>query len=514
MLLPLVASALMRDLWAPDEPRYAEVAREAYGQGGLLVMHLCDAIYPDKPPLVYWLSGLFGSLFGWHEFWLRVPSLLATAGTAWCVALLARRWWGEAEARWAPALFLTTAMATEIGARLQLDPVLTFLCTAGLLVLDSEARDVTQRRRQVWLAGALVGLAALAKGPVAFVHVGLPWALWLRFSKRASSSEATRPSAGKAVGWGAALLALAIPLTWALSASLAEPALFEELFYGQHVGRVARGTQHGGPFWKHLTRLPLLLLPWTPIVIMGVRLAWTRRMDAGLVKAGLWFGVLLGFFSAIGPKRDLYLLPAYPALALLGSRAWCLVVTERARAHRVQLWTAVLLFAVLGAALVAAPHFVEIPAMIEGAAWRGGLTGGVFLFGALWMFAGRAGNSVWGARLLWSWCAAATVLALVIFPAINPIKSGRTLAAVIAARPEKPSVIPCVGVQPEAYRFYAGVPTVRGGLQEARDAGGPFLGLIRIDNWEAMGAESQARFEILYRRQVGGREVLLLGVGS
>jgi len=66
-MLPMVASAWVRDLWAPDEPRYAQVAREIFEGGDFLVMHLCGELYPDKPPLLFWLSGLFGWLSGWSE---------------------------------------------------------------------------------------------------------------------------------------------------------------------------------------------------------------------------------------------------------------------------------------------------------------------------------------------------------------------------------------------------------------------------------------------------------------
>ncbi len=78
MALPMLASAAVRDLWSPDEPRYAEVAREVYETGSFLVLHQSAAPYADKPPLFFWLAGLFGAVSGWSELALRLPSLLAT----------------------------------------------------------------------------------------------------------------------------------------------------------------------------------------------------------------------------------------------------------------------------------------------------------------------------------------------------------------------------------------------------------------------------------------------------
>ena len=118
--LPLLLFAALADLWAPDEPRYAEIAREAWGRGGFLVMHLNGAVYPDKPPLLYWLAGATGTLGGFAELAIRVPSLLATFGTAWLVWRLARRWWGAREAALAPFFWLATVMVSYIGGRLQI----------------------------------------------------------------------------------------------------------------------------------------------------------------------------------------------------------------------------------------------------------------------------------------------------------------------------------------------------------------------------------------------------------
>lgn len=53
-----------RDLWAPDEPRYAQVSKEMRDSGNFIVPHLNSAPYPDKPPLLFWLVNLFSIPFG------------------------------------------------------------------------------------------------------------------------------------------------------------------------------------------------------------------------------------------------------------------------------------------------------------------------------------------------------------------------------------------------------------------------------------------------------------------
>ena len=52
------------DLWNPDEPRYAEVAREMMETGDYLVPHLNGVVYPDKPPFFFWLIVFASKPFG------------------------------------------------------------------------------------------------------------------------------------------------------------------------------------------------------------------------------------------------------------------------------------------------------------------------------------------------------------------------------------------------------------------------------------------------------------------
>lgn len=517
MLLPLLASACSRELWAPDEPRYAEVARELVERGDWLVMHLCGAVYPDKPPLLYWLAGLFGAAGGWSEAWMRAPSLLASAGSAALVAGLARRWWGAREALWAPALYLGTAMVTEIGGRLQIDPLLACLVLAGLFV-GSRPRGGAGA---LLGAGALFGLAALAKGPVAWLHGWTALLLWAWVDR----GDAARPRRRAGAWVGAALLSVLPVAAWALLAAAREPVLADQLLFRQHVGRLGGRTDHVGPVWEHALHLPLLLLPWTAPVVAGLvaagrELRARRRgaaFDAGAVRALVWFAPILLAFSLIPPKRDLYLLPVYPALALLGARALAGAL-ERGRLPRWIAWPGPAVLALVGLGVTAAGPFLDV---LPGLWWRAPLVGLPLLIGgvvALRASSGAADVRRWGVAQLAGWCAGATAAGLFVFPPINAEKSAREVALVLAARPERPRAIPCVGVQPEGYRFYGGVPTVRDGEGELdalyASEGAEFLALYRRQAFDRLAPEERARFRVLHEQQVGHRSVLVLGAAD
>lgn len=524
--LPIVVAAALRDLWAPDEPRYAQVAREAF-EGDLLVLHLNGELYPDKPPLVYWLAGLCGDLSGWNEFALRLPSIVATLVTAWITARLARRLWGDLEARWAPLFFLGTAMVLEIGGRLQIDPVLTALCLAAIERATDDRGTRARRSRRLLAGGVLAGLAAMAKGPVAWLHVGV--GVIALHAARARERDNERP--GRWVWSWFALLALVPVVAWAAIASLSEPRLFGALFFGQHLGRMVEATQHPGPPWEHLLHFPLYFLPFTPLFVAAIALAW-RRTDRALAAIAVWFAVVFAVFSAIPVKRDLYLLPIYPAAALLCAR----VLAEGMRRRPLRAWVGTTanavvfgfgsLFTATGVALLVAgdalrnaiahrESTLELVDFLTAEAGDTVIAGIVLVTGARFAHRQlRRASTAAGFDVLANTCsAAALVLALGVLPALDPHKSPRALAAYLAARPEKPIAIPCLGVQPEGYRFYARVPTVKEDFAAALDRDGPrFLALAwRKEYDELLSDAVRARMRLITTWRVGAREILVLG---
>jgi 4-amino-4-deoxy-L-arabinose transferase-like glycosyltransferase len=517
LAVPMVASAAVRDLWAPDEPRYAEISRGVYESGSFLVLHLCGQLYSDKPPLLFWLSGLFGWIGGWQELLLRLPTLAATLGTAWVVARLARRWWGELAAAWAPALYLATALVTYLGGRIQIDPLLVFLCTLSLDLATRPLAPGRSRGADLAWSGLVLGLAALTKGPVAWVNVGLPLVAWRWLQ------PGFVPPARRRHWLGFALLALAPALAWATAASVAEPVLARDLFFGQHAGRITDvGERHPGPPWQYLGQMPVWLLPATFLVLAGIAEAWRdlrrgRRgepADAGLVAALAWLLPLFLFYSAIPPKRELYLLPAFPAAALLGARILARAIERRALPRWVALATPGLL--VVLAVALSLVGFAARDLPLPGLLWRGPLIAAPLLAGSLAALVRfrRGDPRGWAVSLLAGWCACATLLALVGFWSANPLKSSRALAVELATRPEKPVDIPCLlGVQPAGFRFYSGVPAVRADDLRpalARD-GANFLGLVNDKSWKRLDPATQALFRIVAERQVGGARILILG---
>jgi 4-amino-4-deoxy-L-arabinose transferase-like glycosyltransferase len=543
-LVPILACAAVRDLWAPDEPRYAMIAKWIYLHDEFLVLRRCGTLYPDKPPLVYWLAGLAGSLTGWSELAMRLVSVAAIAVVAWMTSRLARQWFGELEEHWAPVLFLGFTLIFWNSARLALDPLLTLGCVGALYCSSQVAADVRSARNWTLLAGLLGGVGMLAKGPPALVNIGLPLLAWAWQRQRVGGARAPLWALLCAI----ALVVLPVA-TWAVLASLREPALWKPLFFGQHMGRAIEGTAHHGPPWQHLLQLPAFLLPWSvPValgVVAGARAWWSarrgRQHDVGLTRAFLWFAALFLFYSITPAKRELYLMSAYPALALLGAR----VVADALRSNtlgRAMVFVPAGLFgllALLFAAAVPIAHaiaesspaqaeklagFAQVEAQTPTLLAHALAVSAIFAVGMVLMLrAHRRNNSQqWANVVALTWCIGLTATSALILPAINAIKGDRAVAALLRDQPEKPSAVPCYGTAPEGPRFYEGGPCVGGvpasegvpgDLLEHIEREGPqFLALFEERDLERLRPELRARLELRGNVLAGSRRVFVVAL--
>ena len=520
MMLPLVVAAASRGLWAPDEPRYAEIARELVRGGDWLFLRLCGEPYADKPPLFFWLAALAGWLSGWSELALRSVSLLASAGTAWIVAALARRWWGQVEAALAPALFLGCLLITGTGSRVQIDPLLTLATTAALALADAPVRTRASAGRRALWAGLATGLAALAKGPVAWAVIGLVLLVW-RTSGNSSGGARARV---RDLAW-AVLLAILPVVLWAGGVAMREPTLARELFFEQHLGRTLQAMDHPGPFWKHAARVPLYLAPWTLPMLLGLlqglgslRFARDER-DRGLVRAALWLIVLLLFFSAIPEKRELYLLPAMPAAALLGGR-WLRVAMDEGLPAWVA-WFGVACLGLLagaGCGLMPAASLAGSEALqrLADLDLGGRALGAGIVFAAATLVAARmvrTGKALaWINVMLASWAFGLALALGLLMPVIDRVKSPRAIATWVASLPDQPQRIPCWGIRPEGFRFYADLPAVKVDelSTDIRLRGPRFLALVEAEQYAFLTPDERSRVKVVRRTRIGSREVLVL----
>ena len=305
----------IRPLAIPDEVRYAEIPREMVVSGDWIVPRLNGLLYFEKPVMGYWLNGIAMTLFGENAFSVRFFSAISAGLSAMMVFFLSSRFMNSTKRGvLATGVFLTFFLVYGLGVFSVLDGMFSFFLTAsiGFFFLSWSCRD--HLHSYYWyliLSGIFCGFAFLTKGFLAFVvpiSVIVPFLLWEKDYKKIFS-----------MSWVPIFVALIIILPWAILIHFKAPDFWNFFFWHEHVKRFFSGNaQHKEPFLYFLMVLPGALLPWTfllPASIEGLRVKGIKTPY--LRYALCWFVFPFLLFSFSSGKLSTYILPCFPALAIL-----------------------------------------------------------------------------------------------------------------------------------------------------------------------------------------------------
>ncbi len=308
-----------RPLIPIDETRYLAVAWEMWQRQNFIVPHLNGQTYSHKPPLLFWIIQGGWWLFGVHDWVARmVPGLFAMASLLLLVRL-SRTLWPDDDhsARFAPLVLLTTLYWLLFTTTLMFDLMVGFFALLGVCGICQVWRS--GNRWGWWIVGLAIGGGVLAKGPVILVYI-LPIAflapLWMdRQDSRRSSWLRWYSGCAFAIVLGAS-----IALAWALPAAyLGGEAYANQILWGQTSGRLVAAFSHQRPWWWYLAILPLMLYPWF-FWLPAWRGLQRCQWDSGARLCATWAGSGLLIFMLISGKQAHYLLPLFPAIALLTVR--------------------------------------------------------------------------------------------------------------------------------------------------------------------------------------------------
>ncbi|MCC6452965.1 MAG: glycosyltransferase family 39 protein [Acidobacteria bacterium] len=308
-------------LMGPDEPRYAQVAREMFDRGDWVTPTLGGSLWFEKPVLLYWLEKIAYHIFGVNEFSARLGPALFGIGIIVCLYLLGR---SIRRGSLFAAIAASTVGIIAFAHGASFDIILTLPITASLAAYYLHQ---TSERPRLWLLAAyfFLGVGLLAKGLVgAIFPVGIIFfyhaVLWKRPTRFAFES----------ILWGG-FATLATAGVWYLPMYLRHGYYFIDQFFIQHHFQrfTSNKYQHPGSFLFFFWMLPVLALPWAPLAIAEL---W--KLFRGLlvhqkesenthkdlaVFAAVWLFLPLVFFSFSGSKLPGYILPAVPAAVILAS---------------------------------------------------------------------------------------------------------------------------------------------------------------------------------------------------
>jgi 4-amino-4-deoxy-L-arabinose transferase-like glycosyltransferase len=348
-----------RGLNEPDEGRYAEIAREMVETGDWLVPRIWYVPHLDKPPLTYWAVALSLKCFGLNEWAVRLPVALAGLSGALAAFLLARSLGGVSVARWSVLILISSPLYFVMARMLTTDIFLTqFIAWAvycfwrswrsldGLAAADEDARGWAAKRSFFWQMPAWIALAGgfLTKGPIALVVPAAATGALLVYRRR-ERSRLSVMLLGTVAGLCLFTL-LAVPWYWLVFDQL--PGAFDFMVKNRLAGHALGTTvrnRAGSPFY-FVGVLALGFLPWTMLLGWLWRrphwLSLDQKQREGWLMLSAWVVFTFGFFSVNTAKLPAYILPLFPALAVMVAMRWPLeTLTADARPPPRWLWRAV-----------------------------------------------------------------------------------------------------------------------------------------------------------------------------
>ena len=303
-------------LFEPDEGRNAEKAREILLLGDWVTPHENFLPTLDKPVFFYWLVASSFILFGLSEWSARLPSALAALGCIFLVYRFAKLQWGWREALWSP-LVLVTSLEFFLFSRIVIfDMTLTFCVALALFSLYAVTQTNNPKaKRYGLLMYAAMGVRTLVKGPIAVVIPGMVIFFYLLFTRKWFLLRRLRIALG-------AVVYFAIVAPWYLWVEARNPGYLRYFLWEEHFVRYL--TPHFGrtkTWYYFLLVLGVGFLPWSLFIPFAVKKLWNRPLSDVNLFLGLWVILPFAFFSASSAKLPDYILPIYPALALLIGQA-------------------------------------------------------------------------------------------------------------------------------------------------------------------------------------------------
>ncbi len=320
-----------------NEGLYVQAAREMLLRGDLVTASVNGIWFYDKPPLALWQVVASFRMFGVTEWAARLPVAMAAGGLTCLTWAVARRWFGRSAALVAAAVLALSPIFIGTARQMTMDIHQALWVSVSVLMFWQCVRT-TGRPSLAWSLGAwgAMGLAVLAKSvpgliPLPCVAVWLVWEHRGRVRDTLQAAVRTRP-------WFGLPVFLAVVLPWHLLALQAHGEQFWYQYWTHHHVGILTGQEfnHAQPYWYYAPALLASMLPWSFLLPGAVKhsivhsgggpgAASMRRLVA------VWCVLTVLLFSLMRSKLVSYLLPMYPAAAILigGYAAAALGATRR-----------------------------------------------------------------------------------------------------------------------------------------------------------------------------------------
>lgn len=305
-----------RTLVPTDEGRYAEMAREMVATGDWITLRLNGIKYFEKPPLQNWMNALTFSLFGLGDWQARLWTGLCGLIGILAASYTAFKFYGRRVAISTALILGSSFYWAAMGHINTLDMGLSGMMTlalCGLLLGQRDGASDQEQRNGMLLCWAGMALATMSKGLIGFVLPGAVLVLYTIWTR--DLGLWLRLHMGKGL-----LLFFAITVPWFILVWQANPEHPHFFFIHEHFQRFTSTVHKRGGAWYYF--FPLLIIgivPWLGLLLQSLFAAVRAEQNRFQAKKMLliWSVFIFFFFSISGSKLPSYILPIFPALAIL-----------------------------------------------------------------------------------------------------------------------------------------------------------------------------------------------------
>ena len=435
-----------------DEARFAQATKQMVESGDFVDIRFQDEVRYKKPVGIYWMqaaavetASALGLPRAQVRIWLyRVPSLIGAFGavllTYWtALGFVTRR--GAVLA----ALIMGSSVLLGVEARLaKTDAMLLFTVVAAMgamarAYLSWQRGDDTPHPPWSWPAVFWTALAGgiLLKGPLILMFVGLTIAALAFLDRSAAWLWRLRPV------WGLIWL-LVLVLPWFVAIFWrAGDAFFANSIGGDMLSKLAAQESHGAPPGVYLLLFWVTFWPGAPLAGMAAPAVWRARREPGAQFLLAWLIPSWIVFELVLTKLPHYVLPLYPAIAILTVGALERRVLSRSWLTRGAAWWFVIPAVASLAAVVGAVSLTRQPVFL---AWPFVAAALIFGLFAWWLYDNNRAE-----RSLLNAVVSALFLAFAVYgvvvPALTPLFPSAEVARALRN-------VVCVGPKAAAAGFH------------------------------------------------------------
>ena len=298
------------------EGREALVMQEIANTGNWVLPLRNGETIPSKPPLLHWCGVLIANLTGGVSPWsVRFPNALFSALSVALTCLLGCRLSGREVGILAALMLFTTPAVVEMAREGWVDPALSFFVLAALTSFAFMYENEQWRGWRIWVFYFSLTGAVLSKGPIGYILPLVVIVAYLAVQQQLSRLHALLFLPG-------IFIAIGLPLLWYLSAFSQQGWTFVyKQIWQENLVRFTAGSGKRIPSATFFF-LPFLVegFPWSLLFCVGL---WRLSQQAPVRERGVfplvWLFSIMMFFAIAAGKRSIYLLPAYPAMALFAA---------------------------------------------------------------------------------------------------------------------------------------------------------------------------------------------------